>query len=153
MDVCLSGTVNEVIMLFMVGIERPQDNNTAWGIIVPVFEELGYGCVSAADEQGEVLYRAKEVILLMAEEVIADGHMLSMLNTGFVDYRTKYPAFTEWLAIEVPVEGLKGKQKRVNITLSEPLLARVDAYVGFHHEFKDRSDFLAKAADRYMQMK
>ncbi|MCW4630975.1 type II toxin-antitoxin system HicB family antitoxin [Marinomonas rhodophyticola] len=110
MDVCLSGTVNEVIMLFMVGIERPQDNNTAWGIIVPVFEELGYGCVSAADEQGEVLYRAKEVILLMAEEVIANGHMLSTLNTGFVDYRAEYPAFTEWLAIEVPVEGLKGKQ-------------------------------------------
>lgn len=153
MDACLSGMVNEVIMLFMVGIERPQDNNTAWGIIVPVFEELGYGCISAADKQEEILYRAKEVILLMSEEVIADGHMLSTLNTGFVDYRTKYPEFTEWLAIEVPVEGLKGKQKRVNITLSEPLLARVDDYVGFHHEFKDRSDFLAKAADRFMQSK
>jgi hypothetical protein len=140
-------------MLFMIGIERPQDNNTAWGIIVPVFEAFGYGCISSADEQDEILYRAKEVILLMAEEVMADGHMLSMLDTGFVDYRTQYPEFTEWLAIEVPVEGLKGKQKRVNITLSEPLLARVDAYVGFHHEFKDRSDFLAKAADRFMQSK
>jgi hypothetical protein len=146
-------TASEVTMLFMIGIERPQDNNTAWGIIVPVFEAFGYGCISSADEQDEILYRAKEVILLMAEEVMADGHMLSMLDTGFVDYRTQYPEFTEWLAIEVPVEGLKGKQKRVNITLSEPLLARVDAYVGFHHEFKDRSDFLAKAADRFMQSK
>ena len=41
--------------------------------------------------------------------------------------------------------------QRINITLSEPLLARVDAYVSFHHEFKDRSDFLAQAADRLMQ--
>ncbi|TPE54300.1 hypothetical protein FJM67_04960 [Maribrevibacterium harenarium] len=138
-------------MLFMVGIEKPENKNSAWGIVVPVFEELGYGCVSAADSQAELLYRAKEAILTMAEEVIADGHMISALDRGFADYQADYPSFERWLAVEVPVEGLKGKQKRVNITLPEPLLARVDAYVGFHNEFKDRSDFLAKAADRFMQ--
>lgn len=138
-------------MLFMIGIERPVNDDTAWGIIVPVFEKLGYGCCTAADEKSEILYRAKDVILEMAADVIADGHSLSALDEGFVDYRSEYPDFDDWMAIEVPVEGLKGKQKRINITLSEPLLARVDAYVSFHHEFKDRSDFLAQAADRLMQ--
>ena len=31
-------------MLFMVGIEPPINENEAFGIIVPAFEKLGYGC-------------------------------------------------------------------------------------------------------------
>lgn len=135
----------------MVGVERPENDNEAYGIIVPVFEKLGYGCFSAADEREAILYQAKEVILLMAEELINDGHLIEALDEGYQEYHQDHPEFNEWLAIEVPVESLKGKQKRVNITLSEPLLARVDAYVGFHNEYKDRSDFLARAADMLMQ--
>jgi predicted RNase H-like HicB family nuclease len=137
-------------MLFMVGIERPANEDEAYGIIVPVFERLGYGCFSAADTREEILYQAKAVILTMAEEVISDGHLIESLNDGYQEYQAQNPDFKEWLALEVPTEALKGKQKRVNITLSEPLLARVDAYVEFHNEFKDRSDFLAKAADNLM---
>lgn len=73
-------------MLFMVGIERPQED-TSWGIVVPVFEQFGYGCVSAADEQKEILYRAKAAILEMAAEMVADGHNLASLDVGYTDYR------------------------------------------------------------------
>lgn len=139
-------------MLFMVGIEPPSNDNEAFGIIVPVFEKLGYGCFSAADTQEQILYQAKETILMMAQELVIDGKLIESLEQGYQDYRKQYPDFTQWLALEVPVESLKGKQKRINITLSEPLLARVDAYVGFHKEYKDRSDFLAKAADNLMQV-
>lgn len=138
-------------MLFMMGIEHPKEEDAAWGIIIPVFETFGYGCFSAADEKRDILYRAKAAILEMAAEMVSDGQSLSSLDVGFVNYRNEHPDFDEWLAIEVPVENLKAKQKRINITLAEPLLARVDAYVGFHREFKDRSDFLAQAADRLMQ--
>ena len=78
---------------------------------------------------------------MMAQEMVIDGKLIESLEQGYQDYRKQYPDFTQWLALEVPVESLKGKQKRINITLSEPLLARVDAYVGFHKEYKDRSDF------------
>ncbi len=54
------------------------------------------------------------------------------------------------MALEVPVEEIKNKQKRINIMLAEPMLARVDAFVDSHKEYKDRSDFLAKAADNLM---
>lgn len=137
-------------MLFMVGIERPQHTDEAFGIIVPVFEKLGYGCVSAADSREDILYQARAAILTMAEEVIQDGHLPETLEEGYQDYRSQYPGFTEWLALEIPLEGLRGKQKRINITLPEPLLARVDAFVSFHSQYKDRSDFLAQAADRLM---
>ncbi|WP_435277341.1 type II toxin-antitoxin system HicB family antitoxin (plasmid) [Psychrobium sp. nBUS_13] len=138
-------------MLFMVGIEPATNDNEAHGIIVPVFEKLGYGCYSAADEREEILFKAKEVILLMAEEVINDGHLIESLDEGYTDYQSQHEDFTQWLAIDVPVSALKGKQKRINITLAEPFLERVDTYVEFHNEFKDRSDFLAKAADNLMQ--
>lgn len=135
----------------MVGIERPANDSEAFGIIVPVFEKLGYGCFSAADTREEILFKAKEVILLMAEEAINDGHLVESLNEGYHDYQHQYQDFSEWLALDVSIDALKGKQKRINITLAEPFLARVDSYVEFHHEFKDRSDFLAKAADKLMQ--
>ncbi|BDQ68679.1 type II toxin-antitoxin system HicB family antitoxin (plasmid) [Shewanella xiamenensis] len=137
-------------MLFMVGIETPADETKAFGIIVPVFEKLGYGCFSAADSQEEILFKAKEAILLMAEEVINDGHLIDALNEGYRDYRVSHPDFDQWVAVEVPLEALKAKQKRLNITLSESQLARIDSFVAFHSEFKDRSDFLAKAADKLM---
>lgn len=138
-------------MLFMIGIEEPKKKNEAYGILVPAFEKLGYGCITCADEEADILYQAKSIILDMSEEVIADGHDLKQLQEPYQDYSTHYPKFSRWIALEVPVESLKPKQKRINITLSEPLLARVDAYVAGHVEYKDRSDFLAKAADRQMR--
>lgn len=137
-------------MLFMVGIESPADETQAFGIVIPVFEKLGYGCFSAAYCQDEMLFKAKEAILLMAEEVINDGHLIDALNEGYRDYRAAHPEFDQWLALEVPLEALKAKQKRLNITISESQLARIDSFVAFHSEFKDRSDFLAKAADKLM---
>ncbi|TMP28667.1 hypothetical protein CWB99_07130 [Pseudoalteromonas rubra] len=139
-------------MLFMVGVERPQCDGEAFGIIVPVFELLGYGCISAADTREAVLYSAKDAILEVAEEMLQGGHALDALDTGYQDLSRDYPDYDEWFALEVPVESLKGKQKRVNVTLSEPLLARIDAYVESRKsDYKDRSDFLAKAADTVMQ--
>ena len=137
-------------MLFMVGIESPADETQAFGIVIPVFEKLGYGCFSAADSQDEILFKAKEAILLMAEEVINDGHLVDSLNEGYRDYQALHPTFDQWLALEVPLEALKAKQKRLNITLSESQIVRIDSFVAFHREFKDRSDFLAKAADKLM---
>ena len=134
----------------MVGVEAPANNTEAYGIVVPVFEKLGYGCFSAADKEEEIFFKAKEAILMMAEEVLSDGHLIEALNEGYKDYQLNHPEFKKWLALDVPLEALKSKQKRINITLGEAQLARIDSYVEFHHEFKDRSDFLAKAADNLM---
>lgn len=137
-------------MLFMVGIEHPK-NESSWGLLVPVFEKLGYGCATAVDDKTKVLEAAREAILLIAEEAIYDGESLEHLKEGYVDYTKDYPEFDQWIALEVPVELLKARQKRVNITLPEPLLARIDAFMQSHKEYKDRSDLLAKAADRLIR--
>ncbi|SGZ09088.1 type II toxin-antitoxin system HicB family antitoxin [Moritella viscosa] len=138
-------------MLFMIGIENPKNENEAYGMIVPAFEQIGYGCISAADEKKDIFSQAKLAILDMAEEAYKDGHLLSALDVGYTEHSKDYPDFDQWVALDVPVESIKAKQKRINITMSEFQLSRVDAFVETHRDYADRSDFLAKAADSLMQ--
>jgi len=137
-------------MLFMVGIENPKNENEAYGMVVPAFDKIGYGCISAADEEKDVFSQVKLAILDMAEEAYKDGHLLSALDVGYTDHSKEYPEFDQWVALDVPVESIKTKQKRINITMSEFQINRVDAFVETHHNYADRSDFLAKAADSLM---
>lgn len=137
-------------MLFMVGVERPKSDTEAFGIIVPVFDKIGYGCFSAADTRDKILHQAKDAIITMAQEALLDGHLLDSMSEGYTDYSSdpQYSAYSEWFALEVDAESLKAKQKRINIVLPEPLIARIDSFVSINPEYKDRSDFLAKCADR-----
>lgn len=138
-------------MLFMVGVEKPQYNNEAWGIIVPVFERVGYGCFSAADEKEDILHQAKSVILEMAEEMLNDGKLLDELDCGYRDYTKDYPDYDNWFAIDVPVETLTIKPKRYNVSLPPVFVERVDSFWKSHaSQYRDRSDFFAKAAEHEM---
>jgi len=139
-------------MLFMVGIETPESDKYAYGMVVPVFDKVGYGCFAAADKEADVLTQAKLAILDMAEEAFKDGHLLSVLDVGYKDYSKEYEDFDKWVAIDVPVETIRAKQKRINITMSEFQLSRVDAFVSSHADFSDRSDFLAQASEKMMQV-
>ncbi len=133
-------------MLFMVGIEKPTTPNEAFGIIVPVFEKHGYACISAADSEDQILQQAKTAILEMLQEVLTDGHLLANLDVGFADFTHDYPDYSTWVGLDIDVDALKPKQKRININMYEPLLKRVDDFVVNHKNYKDRSDFIAKAA-------
>jgi len=138
-------------MLFMIGIEIPKSEQYAYGIVVPAFDEVNYACFAAADCEADVLTQAKLAILDMVEEIVNDGHILSALDVGYKDYSKEYEDFDKWIAIDVPVETIRSKQKRINITMSEFQLSRVDAFVSSRPEFSDRSDFIAKASEKMMQ--
>ena len=133
-------------MLFMVGIEKPAKADEAFGIVVPVFESLGYACISAADNEQAVLSQAKSCILELLQEVVTDGHLVSSLETGFTSYSDDYPDYDLWVGLDIDIDELKPRQKRININMYEPLLKRVDDFVQRNSNYKDRSDFLAKAA-------
>jgi hypothetical protein len=138
-------------MLFMIGIEPPANKNEAYGAVVPVFAELGFGCHSAADKEADILNQAKTAILEMAEEMLTDGRLLSELEQGYKDYSSEYPEFTRWVALDVAIDELKPVQHRLNIMLPKPQLIRIDDFVSTHNEYKDRSDFLSIAASKLMQ--
>ncbi|HIP76364.1 MAG TPA: hypothetical protein EYH12_04390 [Psychromonas hadalis] len=138
-------------MLFIIGIETPKEDQYAYGMVVPAFDDIGYGCVAAADTESDIFNQAKLAILDMAEEAYKDGHLLSTLDVGYKDYSSEYKEFDKWIALDVPIETIRAKQKRINITMSEFQLNRVDAFVSSHTNFSDRSDFIAQASEKMMQ--
>jgi hypothetical protein len=135
-------------MLFMIGIEPAETKDEAYGIIVPVFNKINYGCNSAADNEKDIVQQATDAILSMVEELVLDGIDLEILNEGYKDYsqNQEYSDFTRWLAIDIDISELKGKPKRININLPDILLMRIDSCVANDDKYKDRSHFLAIAA-------
>ena len=53
-----------------------------------------------------------------------------------------------WVMVDIDLSCLQVKAKRVNITIPENLLSRIDRYVSAHH--LTRSGLLAQAASQYM---
>lgn len=135
-------------MLFMIGIEPATKEDEAYGMVVPVFSKFNYGCNSASDDEKNIVANVTDAIIMTAEEMILDGCDLEALNEGYQDYsqNVEYSAFTRWLAIDVDISELKGKPKRININLPDTLLMRIDSFVENNEQYKDRSHFLAIAA-------
>lgn len=140
-------------MFFSVGVEFPKDADTAFGISVPAFDQFDYGCVSAADEQSDIPVVAREAILSIVEEMLLSGtHSVEDIkDAGFMVYaaNAEYAHCDSWFMIDVDLSEFEGKQQRVNITLPDVLIKRIDGFIqGNRSAYKDRSHFLAQAARR-----
>ena len=138
-------------MFFSVGVESPKDADTAFGINVPAFDQFDYGCVSAADEQADIPVMAREAILSIVEEMLISGsHSVEDIkDAGFIVYSANadYAHCDSWFMIDVDLTEFEGKQQRVNITLPDVLIKRIDGFIqGNRSAYKDRSHFLAQAA-------
>ncbi|AWL12820.1 hypothetical protein HMF8227_02368 [Saliniradius amylolyticus] len=88
-------------MKFEVGIEQPEYEGEAYGIIVPAFEQLGYGCFSAADHKDQIESQAKLAIQEMLETVEADGGDTDQLAQGEPIDKSLYADFSDWIILEV----------------------------------------------------
>ncbi|EEF4620482.1 CopG family transcriptional regulator [Salmonella enterica] len=138
-------------MFFSVGVETPKDDHTAYGIIVPVFDCFDFGCVSAADSQAEIPAMAREAILAIVEEMVISGaHSVDDIHDeGCLTYSANpnYNHCDSWFVIDVDLSEIEGKQQRINISLPDVLIRRIDGYVRESGGvYKDRSHFLAQAA-------
>ncbi|BBZ87660.1 hypothetical protein R1N_23650 [Enterobacter asburiae] len=89
---------------FSVGIELPQDNDTAFGIYVPAFDLPGYSCCSASDEQTLIPEIAADAILSIAQIMVTDGHdVLNIEDAGIELYSLNqdYAHCERWLTVIV----------------------------------------------------
>ena len=122
--------------LYPVFIEKPNTKNEAWGLIVPDLE----GCFSAADSEEEILDKAREAILfhLEALDIIPNP-------TPFLSMKKKHPK-KNILLVDVDTSVLTGPAKRINVTIREGLLLRIDRAAS--QKGISRSEFLADAAIR-----
>lgn len=137
-------------MLFRVGIETPEDNETAYSIIIPALCNDQYTTVSAADTFEEIVPMAREAAFSMMEEMALSGDLdiVAIAKANQQDYSKdpEYTDFNEWAFIDIDIDGVVGAQKRINISMSDLLISHIDQIVRQGSQYKDRSDFLSKAA-------
>jgi predicted RNase H-like HicB family nuclease len=121
-----------------------KDLDTAYGITVPDLP----GCFSAGDTVDESLNNAVEAIECYVESLLLDGEEIPMPTS--IDrylHQTDFAGGT-WALVEVDLSKLSGKVRRVNITIPERILDRIDRFANSRGE--SRSGFLAAAALEYL---
>jgi predicted RNase H-like HicB family nuclease len=118
-----------------IGLIR-KDTKSDFGVDFPDFP----GCVTAGSTIEEARRLAEEALQLHVEGMAEDGEPLpapSSLDAVMAD-----PANTDAVAFLVTLAEAADRTIRINITLPERLLRRIDARA------KNRSAFLAQAAEK-----
>ena len=137
-------------MLFKIGIEKAEDNDTAYGIVIPALCNDKYSAYSASDEFDDIVKNAKDAVFTVMEEMALNGELdlsqIALSNKQDYSNNPDYEDFTEWAFIDIEVDEVLGKQKRINVSMSDLLIAHIDQIVKSGGKYKDRSDFLTQAA-------
>jgi predicted RNase H-like HicB family nuclease len=119
---------------------EPEDDNKAWGIIVPDLQ----GCFSAADNEAYLLDNAREAILLHLESV---GDIPE--PTALEKHRSRARKEKLYLSlVDVDLSLLERPAKRINVTIPAGVLLRIDAAA--RTQGKNRSAFLTESALKNM---
>lgn len=122
-----------------------KDSDSDFGVTVPDLP----GCFSAGESIDDAISCVTEAIECHVEGLLIDGEdvpvslpiELHRENTDFAD------AFA-WMFVDVDLSKLSGKTKRVNVTIPERILSRIDAYAASQNA--SRSGLIADAALAYI---
>ena len=130
-------------MLYPVYVEMG-DATHAHSMAIPDFP----GCFSAADDWSQIPAMVQEAV-----EVWIEGEDLPLPPPTPLETLAQHPDYQYggvWMLVDVDISRLRpARVKRVNITLPEDVLAKIDAYASTHH--MTRSGFLAKAAETALE--
>ena len=123
-----------------------KDKDSDFGVIVPDLP----GCFSAGATVAEALQQTKEAIECHLEGLLLDDEALPMPTQDYtlLAEKSEYKDGI-WHLIEIDLNKLDTKTRRVNITIPERLLTKVDRYVK-EHRFDSRSGFLVQAAETFI---
>ena len=116
------------------------EGDSAYGVTVPDIP----GCFSAGDTMSEALHNAKEAIQGHLEILSEDGEDIPKAKEvddylGVEDYQDGV-----WALIDIDITPYLGHTVRVNITMPEVVLHKIDDYVSHHSEYASRSAFLSQ---------
>jgi predicted RNase H-like HicB family nuclease len=125
-------------MNYPIAIEHQK--GTAYGVEIPDLP----GCFSAGETLDEAITNAREAVEFHLEGLLDAGHALPTANP--VDAWAKEARFggRVWAVVSVDLGALAGKVRRLNITLPERIIRRIDAKAAQSGE--SRSGFLARVA-------
>lgn len=129
-------------MRFAVYLEKEPDSD--YGVTVPDLP----GCFSAGETIDIALAHAREAILAHVEGMIMDNEEVPVPAALEKHQKTYTGKDFVWALVEVDMSSLSDKAKRINITLPERVLTKIDAAAEV--EGASRSGFLAEAALEYI---
>jgi len=121
-----------------------KDDNSDYGVTIPDLP----GCFSAGLTLDESLENAEEAILTHIEGLLIDNEDIPKPKS--LDFhKSKNPdKDIIWAVVNVDLLKLSGKSKRINITIPERVLSKIDYYAS--KEGETRSRFLVSAAMEYI---
>lgn len=110
--------------------------DTAYGAEFPDFP----GCYSAADDISDLPANLQEAV-----EVYFDGEDLEIPTPGRIENLKGNYEGGFWMMADIDLSRLSSKTRRINITMSQMVLARIDRATN------NRSRFLTDAALSYLE--
>src|SRR5262245_37339999 len=124
-------------MRYPVVIHKDPDSD--YGVTVPDLP----GCFSAGETMDEALIAVTEAIECHLEGLLLDGELIPLPTS--VEHHQDNPDFAGgvWALAQVDMAKLSGKAKRVNVTIPERVLNRIDDYAARHGE--SRSGLITQA--------
>ena len=133
-------------MLYSIAIERG-DEKHAHSVAVPDIP----GCFSAGDSFDDALRNAKEAIEGHLETLAEFGDDIPRAST--VDAHCDNPAYKGWVwaVVDIDISRYLGKSQKINVSLPERVIRRIDDTVAKNAAYRTRSGFLAQAALRELE--
>lgn len=120
-----------------------KDLDSDYGVSFPDFP----GVITAGTDLDDARRMAQEALELHVEGMIADGEAIP--EPSSLEAVMAVDANRDGVAVLIPLKTTARKAVRLNITLPEDVLEKIDAYAEAHG--LTRSGFLAQAAKRQMQ--
>ncbi len=131
-----------IFMRYPIFIEK--DPASDYGVTVPDLP----GCFSAGTTIDEAVTNAEEAILTHIEGLLMDDESIPVPSAiEALKDSYKNPDYV-WMLCDVDMGKLSENVKRINITIPENLLYKIDAFVVMERE--TRSAFLTQAALEYI---
>jgi predicted RNase H-like HicB family nuclease len=117
-----------------------KDPNSDYGVTVPDIP----GCFSAGETIEEAFDMAREAILCHIEALLIDDEPIPAPNA--VEKHRHHPDFQDgiFMLVDIDPSEISGEMKRINFTIPERILARLDKYVALNGG--NRSAILTEAA-------
>jgi predicted RNase H-like HicB family nuclease len=133
-------------MLFPVAIEHDLQSNT-YGVVVPDLP----GCFSHGKTVDEALHNAEKAIDAHLD-LLAEEGLRPPVGSTVQDHlqKNEYEGAI-WAIADVDVEPYLGKSHKINVTLPDLLVKRIDDFVTANPAYKTRSHFLKIAAIKFIE--
>jgi len=133
-------------MLYPIAIETG-DTEHAYGVVFPDLP----GCFSAGDTLEEAVVNAKEAVEFYLEDLAERGKLppsASELSTLQQDDEYKGWA---WGVVDVDIEPYLGRSSKINATIPNLYIKKIDDLVKTNPEYKNRSHFLQVATSHELE--